>query len=137
MHNKKQYVIIYVKYGILTGYIMKINGTENNIAVLKELGKRIKAYRINYPMTREELAIKSDVSVRTIARIEDGESSQLENIIRILRALDCLGRIDLLVPEQEIRPSMIYKEGKMRKRAQSPKYRENKRKDGWTWGEDK
>lgn len=116
---------------------MKINGTDNNVAVLEELGKRIKTYRINYPMTREELATKSDVSVRTIARIEGGESSQLENIIRILRALDCLGRIDLLVPEQEIRPSVIYKRGKMRKRAQSPKYRENKRKNGWTWSEDK
>ena len=119
------------------GGFMKIVGTENNITIRKELANRIKSNRICYPMTREELAEKSGVSLRTIARIESGETTQLDNIVSIMRALDCLERIDLLFQDSEIRPSMIIKNEKPRKRASSSKYRTKANNTNWVWKEDR
>lgn len=116
---------------------MKISGSENNKIVRKEIARRIKSYRIDYPMTREELSEKSGVSLRTIARIESGEATQLDNIISIMRALDCLERIDLLIQDSEIRPSQIIKNEHPRKRATSVKNRAKGTDSNWVWKEDK
>lgn len=116
---------------------MKIAGTENNKTIRIEIANRIKSNRINYPMTREELAEKSGVSLRTIARIESGETTQFDNIVCIMRALDCLERIDLLFQDGEIRPSKIIRNEKPRKRASSSKYRTKENNSNWVWKEDK
>lgn len=116
--------------------LMKIFGTENNRTIRKEIANRIKSSRINFPMTREELAEKSGVSLRTIARIEAGETTQFDNIISILRAMNCLDRIDLIFPDDEIRPSTILQNKKTRKRATSVKYRATGKNPDWEWKED-
>ena len=116
---------------------MKIVGSENNKTIRMELAKRIKTFRIDYPMTREELAEKSGVSLRTIARIESGETTQFDNILSIMRALDCLDRIDILLQDSEIRPSLMINNRKTRKRASSSRYRTNTKKQNWVWKEDK
>ena len=117
---------------------MKILGSENNKTIREEIAKRIKAFRIDYPMTREELAEKSGVSLRTIARIESGDTTQFDNIVNIMRALDCLESIDLLFQDSEVRPSQLIKNNSnVRKRATSPKYRESHNYKNWVWNEDR
>lgn len=117
---------------------MKISGSENNKFIREEIAKRIKAYRIDYPMTREELAEKSGVSLRTIARIESGDTTQFDNIVNIMRALDCLERIDLLFQDSEVRPSQLIKnDSNVRKRASSRKKNSTGRNSDWVWKEDK
>ena len=49
----------------------KITGMQEK-AVLAELSKRIKTTRLIYPMTQNELADKSMVSLGTIKRFEKG-----------------------------------------------------------------
>ena len=70
-----------------------------------ELGKKIKTYRIMKELSQEDLSDKTGISKRSISRLEQGESIQMDNLFKILIALDLGDNIDLLVPDQNRRPS--------------------------------
>ena len=70
-----------------------------------ELGKKIKTYRIMKELSQEDLSDKTGISKRSISRLEQGESIQMDNLFKILIALDLGDNIDLLVPDQTKRPS--------------------------------
>ena len=70
-----------------------------------ELGKKIKTYRIMKELSQEALSYKTGISKRSISRLEQGESIQMDNLFKILIALDLGDNIDLLVPDQTRRPS--------------------------------
>lgn len=73
---------------------------------LKEIGEKLKQYRIAKGLSQQELEEKSGVSVKSISRLEQGSSSvQLENFIKLLAALDLGDNINLLIPDQTQRPS--------------------------------
>ena len=113
---------------------MKLSGNENTIFVLKELGNRIKDNRIAYPMTREQLAEKSGVSLSTIVRMENGVNIGMEQLINVMRALNLLHSIELLIPEYKLSPMDIAMGREKKKRASSKKPDSKK---NWTWGGDR
>ena len=55
--------------------------------------------------SQEDLSDKTGISKRSISRLEQGESIQMDNLFKILIALDLGDNIDLLVPDQTRRPS--------------------------------
>lgn len=112
---------------------MRIRNTDSNVAVLKELGQRIKDIRIARSMTQNELCEKSGVSFATIARIEGGEASNINNLLRIMRVLGLVENFELLIPEQEQLPEDLFQKREKRKRASKPK-KENVK---WEWGDEK
>lgn len=69
------------------------------------IGNRIKQYRVNAGISQKDLENESGVSVRSISRLEQGASIQLESLIKILSALNLDRNIDLLIPDQTKRPS--------------------------------
>lgn len=71
----------------------------------KLIGCRIKQYRVNAGLSQKDLEDESGVSVRSISRLEQGSSIQLENLIKILFALNLDKNIELLIPDQTKRPS--------------------------------
>lgn len=75
-----------------------------------ELGKRIKLYRIQKNMSQQDLEDKSGVSKRSISRLEQGETVQVDNLFKILIALGLGDNIDLLVPDQMKRPTYYLEE---------------------------
>lgn len=77
---------------------------------LIEIGARLRAYRIDYPLSQDELSDKSGISVRSISRLENGEDMQLGNFIKILIALDLDSNLDMLIPDPTLRPSYYVKE---------------------------
>lgn len=110
---------------------MRIQGEENNEWILIELGKRIKDIRISRSITQEELAHNAGLSFSTVVRVENGEGSNIENLMKILRVLNLVQNFDLLVPEQQPRPEDILKNKPKRQRASKPK------KDAeWKWGDE-
>ena len=114
---------------------MKIKDKLSDEAVLQELGQRIARYRLNRNMTQETLATESGVSTPTVQRLENGQSTQASNLIRILRALKLLENLDALLPEPAISPlQQARMQGKTRQRASSP--RKRKAATHWTWGTD-
>lgn len=72
---------------------------------IAELGRRIKEYRIMMGITQQDIEEKSGVSKRSVSRLEQGESVQLETLIKIMIALNIGDNIEILVPDQTRRPS--------------------------------
>ncbi|MBR2068467.1 MAG: helix-turn-helix domain-containing protein [Candidatus Gastranaerophilales bacterium] len=112
---------------------MKIKGNENNKAILLEIGQRIKDNRIAQESTQHELALKSGVSDKTVARIEAGDNTKIENLLNILRSLGYLSNMELLITEQSISLEAMYKNTKTRSRVSNKK----EQKRGWVWGDEK
>ena len=74
-------------------------------AICGDLGKLIKNYRVAFPLTQQELADASGVSLRCISKMEAGGDVQLSNFIKVLRALKLDGNLYALIPDQTKRPS--------------------------------
>lgn len=87
-------------------------------ALLSEIGVRLQRERLNRNLTQGELAASSGLSRSTIAKMEAGENFSMETLIRVLRALHLLARLDLLVPEARVSPIQLADmSGKTRERA--------------------
>ena len=56
-------------------------------------------------MSQQDLEDLSGVSKRSISRLEQGESVQVDNLFKILVSLGLGDNIELLVPDQTKRPS--------------------------------
>lgn len=82
-----------------------MNSKKSYQEYISELGKKIKNYRIMKELSQQDLSDKTGVSIRSISRLEQGESVQVDNLFKILLALDLGDNIDLLVPDQTKRPS--------------------------------
>lgn len=106
--------------------------------ILAEIGDRLAKYRLHRNLTQGELAREAGVSKRTVVRIEGGESTQLTNLIRVIRALDLLKNLDAFIPPPAPSPlEQLRVQGKQRKRA-SPKPKkppQSKASTKWTWDE--
>ena len=100
-------------------------------SVMNEFAERIKQYRINMQMTQAELSKKTGISIRNIVRIEKGEDTQFSNIIKILYVLHLQNNLDLVIPDNSMRPT---KNKKNRSRASKIK---NKKEKKFVWGDGK
>lgn len=99
---------------------------------VKELGQKIKTYRVMKEMSQQDLADKTGVSKRSISRLEQGESVQLENLFKILVALDLGENIELLVPDQTRRPSFYLKKSDNKYK----RVRKKTEKNDFKWGDE-
>lgn len=110
-------------------------GLHTDTSILEELGRRITARRIERNLTQAELAVKAGVAKRTVERLEAGESTQLANFLRILRALELLDMLAALLPETGPGPmELLRHRGRERKRVRPNRTAEPKQP--WTWGDD-
>lgn len=83
---------------------MQINIFANDVQILLELGERLKLARIRAGMTQNQLAEQSGVAKSTVERAERGESIQIQSLIKLLRALNCIGGLETLLPNTEATP---------------------------------
>jgi transcriptional regulator with XRE-family HTH domain len=105
-------------------------------SALSLIGQRISRHRLERNLTQAELATSAGVSKRTIERLEAGESTQLSNFLRILRALDLLDGIDQLVSEPPPSPlEQLKLKGRQRQRASSVREPESP-PASWKWGDE-
>ena len=82
------------------------------------LGDRVARRRLARNLTQAQLARDAGVSKRTMARLEAGESTQLTNLIRIIRALGLIAHLDALIPLPAPSPlEQLRSRGKQRRRA--------------------
>ena len=111
---------------------MKIQGNENNIFLLKELGSRIKDTRIAFAQTRKDFSAKAGISLKTMERIENGENVKIENLLNVLRSLELLQNLDILIPEQE---DLFIQDNRGKKKRVSKTQNAAKEKE-WKWGDE-
>lgn len=113
---------------------MKITGYESELVILKELGMRIKQYRISLNITQMELADKCGTSNSTLVRIENGIDSKISNYIKIMSGLGLMQNFDILIPESQPDYKALFEQRAPRQRVKSSNA---KSKAGWVWEEDK
>lgn len=111
---------------------VKMNEKKDYREYIKELGQKIKIYRIMKEMSQQDLEDKTGVSKRSISRLEQGESVQLENLFKILLALDLGENIDLLVPDQTKRPSFYLEKSENKNK----RVRKKTEKNDFKWGDE-
>jgi len=58
------------------------------LEILKEIGERLKKIRIQHNLTQKDLSVEVGLSVSTISLIEQGKSTTVESLIRILIRLN-------------------------------------------------
>ncbi len=102
--------------------------------MLRQLGTRLARTRLAGNQTQAALAEEAGVSRATIQRLESGQSTQLTNLVRVLRALRLPGLFEI-VPDPEVRPLEILERGeRRRRRASSPGPRVAEDDEPWSWG---
>lgn len=90
----------------------------SNPAIMAEIGRRLKEYRLRKNFTQSELAAKAGISVLTVQNLENGRSVSLITFISTLRMLQILGNVETFIPEIPISPVELLKlKGKNRLRA--------------------
>jgi transcriptional regulator with XRE-family HTH domain len=98
---------------------MRITPSMTDAAVLSELGRRLERLRLERNITQETLATEAGISLRTLARLERGEEAVgATTLLRVLRALDLVDRVEQLVPEPLPSPiEELRSRGRRRQRA--------------------
>ncbi|MDE2761160.1 MAG: helix-turn-helix transcriptional regulator [Gemmatimonadota bacterium] len=95
-----------------------IVATSRTPEVLREVGARLKALRLQQNRRVTDLAADAGVSPRTIDRLEAGRNVGTENLVRVMRALGRLQAFEALVPVPEVSPYDVERlRGKVRRRA--------------------
>jgi len=116
---------------------MIINPTQSDEQILLELGSRIAQLRIAKNLTQAALATEAGISKRTLQRLEGGEvAAQLTALIRVLRTLGLMDRLELLLPTPLASPiQQLEMKGKLRQRSRK-KSSGTEDHSTWTWGDD-
>jgi transcriptional regulator with XRE-family HTH domain len=120
---------------VIGEFLMMIEELLTDEAILTELGGRLAQRRLELQLTQEMLAEQAGVAKRTVERIEAGATTQMSTLIRLLRALELLDRLDSLVPEAGPRPmDLVRLKGKARKRASGK--RKSTNEEPWHRGDE-
>lgn len=87
-------------------------------AVIAEIGARLRQTRLNRDESQAELAERAGVSVETVRKLEDGRNVSLTTLIKLMRALGLVDRLDSLIPEPGLSPIQLLElQGRRRRRA--------------------
>jgi transcriptional regulator with XRE-family HTH domain len=119
---------------------MKFSSQHTETALLVEVGARLEQARLRAGLSQQALAEAAGVAKRTVERFEAGKPGSLENLIRLLRALELVDRLELLLPEVTASPiEQLKLTRKKRQRAPSSKRAPRSRppQGKWTWGDER
>lgn len=124
--------------------MMRFDDRLTDDAVLHELGRRVERQRIGRNRTQEELAYEAGVGRATVQRLERGQTVQTSSLIKLLRALELLGSLEVALPEVGALPLAELKR-QQRGERRRVRARTSRRSDGkggeserapWGWGEE-
>lgn len=101
-----------------------LNSNMSNTAILAELGNRLKNLRLSRNKDQQQFSYESGVSLRTLSRLENGHSISFESVLKIIRALDLIERLDLLLPSTEVSPVQQTKSKNSKQRQRASRRRE-------------
>ena len=105
-------------------------------ACLADLSRRIRRYRVEYPLTQQELAEKAGVSLRCLQYFEQGKDIRTEALIKILQALDLANNLSVLVPDMDDRPSAYLKKAQNKTRQRARRKDASTKNRVFKWGDE-
>ena len=93
-----------------------IRATDTTKEILREVGARLRGFRLQRNVTQAELAETAGVGHATVKRAEAGESILLESLVKILRALGRVEALDSFLPEPLVSPIRLADQRERRRR---------------------
>ena len=104
---------------------------------LDRISRRLVKHRLNRNLTQVDLARAAGISRRTLARLESGKPTQLENFLRTLIALGLEAGLNRLVPDVPESPiQQLESSGRTRKRATGRRKSDPETSEPWSWGDE-
>lgn len=88
-----------------------------------ELGKRIRALRLERNLDQRTTAEKAGIAEKSLRNLEAGRGSSVETLMRTLKALNSLEGIELLAPRPSVNPLALLKTAKPRQRVRHSRAR--------------
>ena len=116
---------------------MKFQDIHHDEEMLVEMGVRLAQIRIQLNLTQAELARRTGVGKRTLERLEAGETTQTRTLLRIMRELDLLAKLEVLLPEPTARPSHAIKQVEALPKRAAKKRVDDTKSEEWKWGDEK
>lgn len=110
---------------------MKLN-TESPGSLLSAIGRRLRRARLDANLSREQLADQIGVSADTVRNAESGRNVSLETLIRILRGLGELDRLQGLLEEPGPSPVALARQQGLRRQRASGRRRQAAGQ-AWKW----
>jgi transcriptional regulator with XRE-family HTH domain len=80
------------------------------------LGQQLQQLRISRNLDQITTAEKAGISEKALRNLEAGRGSTVESLLRVLKALDSLGGLQLLAPQPSISPLALLRHSKPRRR---------------------
>ena len=112
-----------------------ILGTTTSHGLEAELGRRLAGVRLARNVTQKTLSEEAGIGLRTLRRLETGESSTLDSFLRVAMALGMADDLLAAVPSRDIRPiERVSSRKSERKRARPAQTRAPE--GPWTWGDE-
>lgn len=112
------YELYLINYAYGKNIMHQIRSVDTTDEILRELGARLRGYRLQQNVTTAELATRAGIGVATAARAETGRNTSVETIVKILRALGRLDALDAILPEPLVSPiQLAARRGRQRRRA--------------------
>ncbi|BDU73880.1 helix-turn-helix domain-containing protein [Mesoterricola silvestris] len=85
--------------------------------VTAEMGRRIRAYRLQCNLDQRAVAERAGISRRTLQGLEKGAGSTVETLARVLKALDRVQSLEAFLPEPSVSPIALLEGPRERQRA--------------------
>lgn len=105
-------------------------------AAQRALGERVARLRLSRNLTQASVAREAGASVSSIKRLEAGENTSLDTLLRVLAVLGLEQRLLDALPDPSVRPvERVRLGGRERQRAREPSKAVPKATD-WAWGEE-
>lgn len=111
------------------------NATSSTEAVQRALGARLAGLRLARNLTQAHLAREAGASVSSIKRLEAGENTSVNTLLRVLAVLGLDGRLLDSLPDPAVRPVERVRHGGRERRRARETQAPPKATD-WAWGDD-
>ena len=100
-----------------------------------EVGRRLAKLRLARNVTQQMLAREAGIGLRTLRRLEAGQTTSLDTFLRVVIALDLGDGLLTAVPSYDIRPiERVENRGRERRRARPKAV--SQQSGPWTWGDE-
>ena len=82
----------------------KINQSATTEEILREVGDRLRRYRLQQNLLAARVATVAGVNQKTLERAENGGNATFETVVKILRALNRVDALDEFLPVPLVSP---------------------------------
>ena len=86
--------------------------TRTDYEIAGEIGRRLRAYRLQRNLGTVEMAARAGLNRNTIVNAETGANPRLDTVIKILRVLGRLDAFDAFLPAPSLSPLDVMRSAK-------------------------